>query len=513
MNRQLLNLTSGIAVLATATTTASSQEWAARRGDERTQRPDAAPCRVEKSGPEGAYAVADPDESTSPEMADRLQASGPTAFTALDWLDDLDRRVTRQEAVFRRAQGVAGALVALVVGCIAFMWVRSARFASGSPQAEVPFDSPGSTVHQDVVQRASTNRSSVVDTRPLASPMPRPTRETTVPRVQFLADVIDRLAKGINESRRQRGGVETGYALVGKLVGDGSSRVMMVSGLIDEGPSSARSGGHHQADRQYQQRELELLQLIDADAMFIGDAHLHPGSLDSCSAGDLRTDSANVRESHSQEMVFVIATVASAHRGNRSPDSLYHDGLKLDFYYLGKASGYQYRHFRPEVVEGAALSAPAELRRFAAADPVRTRLDFENMRRLANYHMGLVQQATGDQACRPCIVMKHKTDGFTAMIAFSADPRQRPDVFVEDNAHQVMQFQPSYLNGAWTPGLVWFTPIILDIEREVRGRRSVSAGTRIDSPADGRSASMGMTDPGRLEIKHGKLYPVDQGTR
>ncbi|MCG3131527.1 MAG: hypothetical protein FLDDKLPJ_02323 [Phycisphaerae bacterium] len=508
MNRQILNLITGFAVLAAATTTASSQEWAARRGDETTQRPAAAPYGVTRSGPVSAYAPADPEESKSPEMAATLQTSSPTAFTALDWLDDLDRRVARQEAAFTRAQRVAVVLVALLGGCIAFMWVRLARFASGNPQAEVPVDSPDPTVHQGVAELASTNQSSVVDTRPLASPTPRSTRQSAIPRVQFLSGVIDRLVKGINESRRQRGGVETGYALVGKILGDGPSRVMMVSGLIDEGPSSARSGGHHQADRQYQQRELELLQLIDADAMFIGDAHLHPGSLDSCSAGDLRTDSANVRESHSQEMVFTIATVASAHRGNRSPDSLYHDGLKLDFYYLGKGSAYQYRHFRPEVVDGAVISAAAELRGFAAADPVRTRLDFENLRRLANYHMGLVQQATSDQARRPCIVMKHKTGGFTAMIAFSADPRQRPDVFVEDNAHQVMQFQPSYLNGAWTPGLVWFTPIILDIEREMSARRSVCAGKRIDSPAGGRSASVGMKESGPIGDEPWEALPL-----
>ncbi len=508
MNRQILNLITGFAVLAAATTPTYSQEWAARRGDETAQRPAAAPYGVTQSGPVGAHASADPEESKSPEMAATAQTSAPTAFTALDWLGDLDRRVTRQEAAFTRAQGVAIALVALLGGCIAFMWVRLARLASGSSQAEVPFDSPDSTVRQDIADRASTNQSSVVDTRPLVSPTPRPTRQPAIPRVQFLSGVIDRLVKGINESRRQRGGVETGYALVGKILGDGPSRVMMVSGLIDEGPSSVRSGGHHQADRQYQQRELELLQLIDADAMFIGDAHLHPGSLDSCSAGDLRTDSANVRESHSQEMVFTIATVASTHRGNRSPDSLYHDGLKLDFYYLGKASAYQYRHFRPEVVDGAVISAAAELRGFAAADPVRTRLDFENLRRLANYHMGLVQQATSDQARRPCIVMKHKTGGFTAMIAFSADPRQRPDVFVEDNAHQVMQFQPSYLNGAWTPGLVWFTPIILDIEREMSARRSVCAGNRIDSPAGGRSASVGMKESGPIGDEPWEALPL-----
>jgi hypothetical protein len=472
MNRLTLSAMMGCAVMTVSTATTMAQQGQARYDDEATYPladaaysptlPDAA------AYPWGTDSLAGAAEPRRPGMAPAPLTSATTTFSTLDWLDELDRRVTRQDAAISHAfswtQRVLAVLVLLFGGCIVYLWVRMAQLAANGGQVREPSDLPVAARQQNDVEVSTASRPSVAATRLVSAQAPHSTSPTSIPRVQFLSGVIDRLVGGINESRHRRGGVETGYALVGKIVGDGLSRTIIVSGLIDEGPASERSGGHHQADREYQRRELELLQLADGDVMFIGDAHLHPGSLDTCSAGDYRTDLANVRESHSQEMVFVIATATSAHWGNRSPESVYQEALKVDFYYMGKASAYQYRRFRPEVVQGPALSVPIELRRFAAADPIRARLDFDNLRRLTGYRMTLCELPVDGQRSRHCIVMTHKSNRFKAMIAFSGDPQERPDVFVERES-QVVQFQPSYLNGGGTPGVVWFTPSLTSSAR------------------------------------------------
>jgi len=440
-------------------------------------------------------------------------ASTPRAFTTQDWLDELDRRVGRQEAALdttlTRTQYFVAGLMLLIGGSIAYLWVCLAQMAAKCDRLQACLESPVDAQPGKAASTVAATAPSAAGRTDAAAPT-RPMMGAGVPRVQVLAGLIDRLVAGINESRRRRGDVETGYALVGKITDDGASRIITVSGLIDEGPNAARSGGHHKADRTYQQDELCLLQLADPDLMHIGDAHLHPGSMDTCSGGDHRTDTGNVRASRSQEMVFVIATAASSHWGGQSEGGLCHAGLKLNFYYLGKASGYEYRRFRPEVVEGEALSASEPLRRFIEADPVRARLDFDNLRRLTDYTMTVSELPGEDGTRRPCIEMTHKTRGFRTLIAFSGDPRKRPEVLVDTGA-QMAQFQPAYLNGGWT-SVVWFTPIVLDIERELTGRHSAAAGKDTATPAGGRSAHAGAEVPGpRIGDSHGKLSAIEQG--
>lgn len=313
---------------------------------------------------------------------------------------------------------------------------------------------------------------------------PRPAR---IPCVRFLAGVIDRLVEGIQDSRQQRGNVETGFALVGKVTRQDGGRVITVTGLIDEGPNADRSGAYHKADRDYQQRELELLQLADGDVMYLGDAHLHPGRLDTCSAGDYRTDLANVRESRTRELVFVIATVGSGALRGRSDSSVYRGGLKLDFFYLGESSGYEYQQCKPEVVEGEALSIPPLLRQFTEADPVRTRLDFENLRRLAAYEMVLADAGLGDENTpHLCVEMRHRALGFRTLIVFEANPFERPDVYV-DTGEDVLSYRPEGFDSG-RPGLVWFTPIVLEVEREVTARCGLDKEIDTGSPVGDRSA-------------------------
>lgn len=518
MNRLTLGTMMGVAVIAANTAAATAQPGQAGADAQGTHWPaDTMDSRASADAPGYDWGIdrfTTADHAQRPTEADTPLTSGATSFTTLDWLDDLDRRVTRQETVFRHAltwtPRFAGVLVLLFGGCIAYFWVRLAQLAARCGDRAECLDSPVAAPQMGVGGSPPSTRPAVVASLPAPTRVPHLAPVMDIPRVQFLSGVIDCLAAGINESRRRRGTVETGYALVGKILGEGPSRTVIVSGLIDEGPNSARSGGHHQADREYQQRELELLQLVDGEAMFIGDAHLHPGSLDTCSGGDYRTDLANVRASHSQEMVFVIATAESAYWGVRSPHGLCRHGLTLHFYYLGKSSGYEYRRFRPEVIQSTALSVPIDLRRFAAGDPIRTRLDFDNLRRLTAYRMTVGELPADGQHSRPCIVMTHKTKGFKAMIAFSADPRQRPEVFVENDT-QMMQFQPTYLNGGWTAGLVWFTPIVLDIEREMTGRPNVGTDSNNSPRAGERSAPAGAKASGPIGADHGKhpIYPVN----
>jgi len=430
-----------------------------------------------------------------------------------NWLHEVDQKVDHQagliEWTLSRGLGMVIALVGLCAIAIAYLWFRMSQLSAtiDSYSAE---QSPGQAIPR--VSRPMIDGASVEPGRLCARPVAEGSSRGSIPRVQFLSGVIERLAAGINLSRRRRGEVETGYALVGKIVGDGSSRIIVVNGLINEGPGATRTCGHIKFDRPYQQDELCLLQLADPDLEHMGDAHLHPGNMDRCSGGDYQTDTRNVRASHSQEMVFVIATRASAYGSSQSDESLCHAGLKLDFFYLGKASGYEYRHFRPQVVQGEPIAVSEELRRFADADPVRARLDFDNLRRLMDYRMKIGELPGDGGRGRPCVEMTHKTLRFRTLIAFSADPRQRPEVLVDDGT-QLMQFQPAWLNGSWLPGLVWFTPIVLNVEREMTGRRDADTGNDIETSASVRSAhAEGKVSGPSIGDDHGKLSATEQRT-
>ncbi len=520
MNRVTLIIILCVLIMAGMPAAATAQQLQAHPEEQAPHRPTNATCSP--TLPDAPSDDWDSDTLTHnahterSRMAPAPSASNSKTLSNLDWLDELDRRVTRHDDVISHAltwtQRVVGALVLLFGGCVTYLWIRLGQLAVNSPRFIEALEVPIAAQQVEQLSAArETSRSSVAAST-IATPSVTIGRATAtgIPRVHFLSGVIERLAAGINESRRRRGGVETGYALVGKIVGDGSSRTIIVSGLIDEGPQSARSGGHHQADRIYQQAELELLQLVDEEVMFVGDAHLHPGSLDTCSGGDYRTDLANVRASRSQEMVFLIATAESTHRGTRSPNSFYCDGLKLDFYYLGKSSDYEYRRFRPELIEGGALSVPSDLRGFAAADPIRMRLDFDNLRRLRDYRMTVNEIPDDGVNSRTCIVMQHKTKKFRVMIAISANPLKAPDVFVERGS-DMMNFKPAYLNGGWMPGLMWFAPIVLDIEREITGRVIVGTGGDRGPHCGERSSPNGAKDLGPNGVDHGKLHAIEQG--
>ena len=447
-----------------------------------------------------------------------LGAAGATALEPAPeaWQASVDRRLAQQETLMDKAfgwrLGLLVGLIGLCGGGLVYLWLTLARYAAKVERVARLSAVPATNRVEKPVSTAT-----VEDSRDRAYPYkdaPRFAARPTLPRIRFVADVIARLAEGFRRSREQRGDVETGFALVGRVVGQGRDRTILVNGLIDEGPDAARSCGHHRSDRPYQQRELEYLQLVDSGAMHVGDAHLHPGAMDSCSGGDYATDLANVRASHSQEMVFVIATNAVATWGRRLSESLIRGGIKLDFFYLGTASDYEYCRFQPDIVEGQALRIPAELLRLAKLAPVRTRLDLENLQRLTDYEMNVSEMAIGEDAePRPCIQMRHKTQGFTTLITFGGDPQGRPEVYVE-NGGEVLRYEANYLAGDWAR-VIWFTPIVMDVEREMAARRRQVAGTATTHSAatETRPAYADAKCPGPQGAGNHELSAIEQGTR
>lgn len=291
--------------------------------------------------------------------------------------------------------------------------------------------------------------------------------QEALPRVVVAEAVLQEMVGGINGFRKGRPDVETGYALVGKVEGAGDERRMVVCGLIPAGEKARGSAGHVEFDRAFQQTELTALQVLDPQACHIGDAHLHPGCYDRCSAGDYQTDQGNVKALATKEMVFVIATVPYG-RVFQSADSLYRDGLKLDFYYLGKSSGYEYRKVLPEVVAMPALKAGPLLRAYVQADPARARMDLGNLRRLTGFHMRVLEgPEAGAGEGRLCIELAHRSGRYKATLVVGADPEAAPSVVIEQGqGKDLMEFRPEFLDSRWVPQ-VWLTPIAVAVEKEM----------------------------------------------
>ena len=262
MNRMILTMI-GIAALAGSIATAAAQEHSAANGGQAQRR--YADTNYSQSYGRPADDWSDREVEASGRVDRPAQAAGAPAlvagtsksFTTQDWVDQLDRRVGRQEAALdtalRRTQYFVAVLLLLIGGSIAYLWVRLSQMAAKCDRLQECLESPVTTQPEKAAPSPATAASVGVD-RKASSATTRQVAVSGIPRVQVLAGVIDRLVAGINESRRRRGDVETGYALVGKITGEGASRLITVNGLIDEGPNSARSGGHHKADRDHQQR-------------------------------------------------------------------------------------------------------------------------------------------------------------------------------------------------------------------------------------------------------------------
>ena len=290
-----------------------------------------------------------------------------------------------------------------------------------------------------------------------------------LPHVQFSHELLGQLAREIVTFRKPHPGIETGYALVGNVSRSTSKSVITIYGMIDAGPNAERSPGHIRYDRVYQQRKLDVLRLRDPRAQYMGDAHLHPGTLDRCSGGDAVTDRASVSASATHELVFVIVTVAQSSRS--SVKSVYRDGLKFDFYYLGMSSAYRYVKIAPEIADVPVLIGGPVLEAFFDANPVRAVLDFANLHRLSHYSLQLTEsELDGVDPARACICLTHHSRPYEILIEFAADTSSVPRIMVDLDGH-LFDYEPEFLNPATAPS-IWFTPLVLAVEREIESRET-----------------------------------------
>ena len=299
------------------------------------------------------------------------------------------------------------------------------------------------------------------NSEPEPSPLP-----VGLPSVIFSREAFEMMTQAMRRDLDRRPDVETGFALVGRLEGDGLGRQIIINGLIEAGNRHDRSSGHVRFNRDFQQSRLERMQLIDRRSSHIGDAHTHPGSLDRCSHGDLVTDVANVNASATQEMVFVIATELRHHTARRGLDamSLYSEGLKVDVFYLGFATNCQYQRVVPMIVDDEpAVPIPPLLDRLVDAFPDRFPLDWACLRSLKGWQLRIRQIHLGglDQ---DCLELSCQTAKCRIVLVMAEDVTRAPLAFVEE-PEAINQFEPRFLAGGWTEH-IWLTEIVLAILRE-----------------------------------------------
>lgn len=197
-------------------------------------------------------------------------------------------------------------------------------------------------------------------------------------------------------------------------------------------------------DREYQQRQLTVLQALDARTGHIGDAHTHPGGMNECSSGDERTDVANARASASGEMVFVIATDLpdfGGRLGDRFNDATPGDNrwmqvanLRLNFFYLGKASGYRYRRIMPRLDSSEpVLEMPESLRSWSERSPLQFRLDLACLRSIPGWTLQLPEQEP------TCLVLTRREHDEQVIVFLDNYPVGLPRVYVRLSAGQIVE--------------------------------------------------------------------------
>ena len=282
-----------------------------------------------------------------------------------------------------------------------------------------------------------------------------------LPAIRVSRRLLVNLVAGICKDIQGQPGAETGFALIGRVEGEGPGRQIIINGLIDAGDQVDRSACHVRFDRDYQQRELERLQFLDPRSSHMGDAHLHPGSLDHCSSGDYQTDLANVRTSRSGEMVFVIATLARAHHRSAFESCLLAEPLKLDFFYLGEASDYEYRKFLPRIVDEPVLEVPDLLRELERDHPGRLRHELDCLRRIDGLRLRLAGTRIDDQTV-PALHVCENQGKWTAVILLDGYPKSPPRVYVEKDGSEKELHAP-FLDGQWSP-YVWLAAVVLFIQ-------------------------------------------------
>ena len=289
----------------------------------------------------------------------------------------------------------------------------------------------------------------------------------TIPKVLVSREALNAAFAEIQRLARRMPGDEVGCTFVGRVIEEDPSRKILLNGVLTEGDNVERSAGHHDMDRHTQLPELTALQAVDPRVGFMGDLHLHPGNMTKPSSGDYRTDVANVKESSTQELILGIFTRDSGYGGwNSSDEAIHQNDFRLDLYYMGSASNFDYVPIRAYVSdETPMLSASPGLADFVRSHPVRAQLDFAAIRRLPDYEevvfsTFLAEDAAQEQAC---VQLSHKR-GYKATIVLDANPNLLPSVFVEIGG-EVITYEPDFLRNSRLPA-VWLTQIAMELSKE-----------------------------------------------
>ncbi len=284
-----------------------------------------------------------------------------------------------------------------------------------------------------------------------------------MPKLFVAEKCLNDIADGINTFSRQSslkaglfggGSTETGYALIGVNESDS----ILINGLLEAGPKAEYSYGHVKFDRDYQQEKLDKVQLVFPDVGHAGDVHLHPGSMNSCSGGDLTTDSGNVRASASKEMVFIIVTRAGFLGLPDRVDKhvLKIKGLQFNFYYLGESTNYRYRPIVPQVVTAPTVAVLPRLEQYFQEHPIRAKLDFEALKKLPDHDFSILKS---DQYLVLKIV--NKSLGYRLVIKHN-NGSCTPTCQVVRNGKVESVSIESLAN--WNPS-IWFTQICIEVEK------------------------------------------------
>lgn len=318
--------------------------------------------------------------------------------------------------------------------------------------------------------------------------------DSGLPEVVLARATLDQLAAETSDYLREFPGMETGYALVGRIDETKGGRRILIRGLIPAGESAQRSATHVAFDRDYQQRELDLMRILDPWARHVGDAHVHPGCYDRCSPGDYETDLQNVVAADGEEMVFVIMTARPCGLFAQS-DCLIERGLKLDFYYLGRASGFRYRKVVPTLSPTPPLVVGPSLRAFADADPLRVAMDLHALTRLPGLDVRILEstrESHGDG--RLCIDLVHRGGRYKATFLLGEHPALRPRVLVATAAGSVQEWESDLLESHWTPD-AWLTPVAFALQKEMAGQAIVERRNDKEDAASCSDANDGVNGP------------------
>jgi hypothetical protein len=146
--------------------------------------------------------------------------------------------------------------------------------------------------------------------------------------------------------------VEVGGMWIGELDDTGSALRFKLHGLTGAGPKAVCRPESILFDHEYQSRMLTAIRLQYPQAGNMGCFHRHPGAMSKCSSGDKEADRAAVAASDTRALVFTIITMEP---GRFDPRSIYHDGLRLDFYVMAERTDFEYVHVYPSLLRAPAI--------------------------------------------------------------------------------------------------------------------------------------------------------------